>query len=101
MTSFFEVSYSGNAVNDIRDILQYSLDSWGTSQQDEYASAIDRAIDQLAHVPFSGTLMSEKFPHRRRLPLKEHVIIYRVDAAIVTILRIVHKRRDFDSLFIE
>lgn len=98
MTSSFEVRFTEDAERDIRDILQDSLEQWGAAQRTEYREALDRAFEQLSRFPFSGTKMNDRYPNRRKRIVKKHIVIYRVERSVVTILRVVHERSNYLSL---
>jgi toxin ParE1/3/4 len=67
----------------------------------------DRLVDSLtsrflllAHHPYVGRSRAAEFgPGMRSLALSEYVIVYTIEAETVAILRVVHGRRDLESIF--
>ena len=79
------------AADDLRDLLQYSLQTWGRRQRDTYQALILRALRDLARFPGLGRNRDELGPGLRSHPVGQHVVIY---AASDTELVVVHGRRD-------
>lgn len=98
MTSSFEVIVSEDADHDIRGILQHTLEFWGQTQHDAYSSVLEHGLDQLSHFPYLGRAAGNRASGRRFLSAGEHLIFYRVDENLVTVLRVIHKRSDYASL---
>ena len=67
----------------------------------------DRLIDSLtsrflllARHPYVGRSREHEFgPGMRSLAVSEYVIVYTIEADALAILRVVHGRRDLDSIF--
>jgi toxin ParE1/3/4 len=67
----------------------------------------DRLIDSLtsrflllARHPYVGRSREHEFgPGMRSLAVSEYVIVYTIEAEALAILRVVHGRRDLDSIF--
>jgi toxin ParE1/3/4 len=64
---------------------------------------IDSVTDQfllLAHYPYLGRARDDDFGEgSRSLTVGEYIVVYCVDAEDVLILRVVHGRRDLESIF--
>jgi toxin ParE1/3/4 len=67
----------------------------------------DRLLDSLtsrflllARHPYVGRTRADEFgPGLRSLAVSEYVIVYTIEAEAVAILRVVHGRRDLESIF--
>jgi toxin ParE1/3/4 len=60
---------------------------------------INRKFVNLTHFPFIGRDRSSLRPGIRSIVADPYVIFYRVDSERITILRILHGRRDIDAEF--
>lgn len=92
MKSSLKLRFSARARRELRAILQYSLESWGAAQRDAYAAAINSTLTSLTMYPELGRSRDEFGAGVRSLPIEQHVIYYRVDGTILTVLRVVHGR---------
>lgn len=98
MTSNRKVRFSTRAEADLRDILQYTWQTWGMDQHDAYATAIANALDELVRYPALGRPRDDLRPGTRSLRVKQHTILYLPEKDLVMVLRIVHVRRDIIRL---
>ena len=90
----FRLSLAPQAKDDLRDILQYSLDRWGVEQQERYAGLLQRALITLQEHPNSGRARSDLWPGCRAFIVEQHVILYQVTGRRVRVARILSNRRD-------
>lgn len=86
---------------DIREILGYTLDQWGSAQATKYAGLIDEAADAIRKNPHLGRIRFGVKPgilaHHIGRPGKNasHLIYYRIDLnGDVEIVRVLHERMD-------
>ncbi|MCO6392743.1 type II toxin-antitoxin system RelE/ParE family toxin [Aliihoeflea aestuarii] len=66
---------------------------------DRLLDAIGNRIEQLKSHPFSGAARPDIAPDARLLPIGNYVVLYRVRADAVEIVRVVHGARDASALF--
>ena len=97
MPSSRKVQFTPEAEADLREILQYTRETWGKAQRDRYAAALNKAFSQLASYPELGPARPEYFPDCRILPLRHHVIYYRIREGGVRVIRVLHERMDAAS----
>lgn len=90
---------SQEAADDLRDILQYTLERWGPSQVRAYQSVLDQALSRLQHSPKLGRKRPELSPEYRSLLAGQHVIIYRIAKNTLYVVRILHQNRDIQRVF--
>ena len=78
----------------IRNILQYTLQTWGPGQRDAYQQRLGQAFLTIRDFPDIGHPLGAD-GRIRAFHLEHHTILYRhdADANLVTILRIVNPRR--------
>ena len=94
MPSSRKVRFSAEAEDDVRSILQFSLQTWGPSQRDAYQSAFHKRLADLAKYPLLGQRRDEIFPGCRTLSIRRYIAYYLVADEAVLIVRILHERRD-------
>ena len=92
MKSSRRLSLSPAAEDDIRYILQHSVQAWGEPQRDAYAMALATALDELGTFPNLGRARDDVFPGCRSHPVVQHVVYYRIEARRVRVLRILHAK---------
>jgi toxin ParE1/3/4 len=86
---------SPRAQDDLSDILQYTLATWGEAQVLAYRAVLDEALRTIQRNPAIGQRVPELSPAHRLFPAGRHLIIYRTDAEEeVAVARILHARMD-------
>jgi len=95
------VKLSFFAINDVNDIYRYGVETFGLKQADEYESQIWQLIEKLS---FNYDI----FPECRYIPTKSkmyrwiileaHVIVYRISANEIQVLRILSSRRSISQM---
>ena len=83
---------SADAENDLADILQYTLETWGPRQMKFYAVKLDAGLSAIAGQPKIGTTRDDLFPGCRSQPIEEHVVFYDADDREIRVARVLHKR---------
>jgi toxin ParE1/3/4 len=79
---------------DYRQILLYSVQTWGEEQQRAYNAALLRALAVIADNPNIGRARPDLPSGYRAFPVEQHVILYRITTRGVSVARIVHSRMD-------
>jgi toxin ParE1/3/4 len=86
------------AEDDLRDILQISFERWGTRQRDVYRRQLQDEFRRIAEHPQIG-LARPEFGERIRSRLcGSHVVFYEPREREIVITRLIHQRRDPESL---
>lgn len=87
------------AEGDIRNILTYTLETWGVKQFHAYRAQIEESLNVIAANPDSGKVRKreELFSGCRSYNFGRHVIFFRIKDEILEIVRILHQRMDFGS----
>lgn len=94
MTSLRRLVLSPTAEDDLRDVLQYSLQMWGEDQRDIYAADLAAAFQKLLTFPELGRSRGDLRTGLRALVVGQHTVLYRAERDVIRVLRIVHRRRD-------
>ena len=82
------------AEDDFADLLLYGVQNWGEQRTAAYEAAIDRALARFGSYPRIGRARPDLAPGCRAFPVKRHMILYRMTADAVEIIRIAYARMD-------
>jgi plasmid stabilization system protein ParE len=95
------VTYSEKFKDDITDVYNYGLETFGKIQSEKYQNDIYRLVDCLE-------FFYDIYPECRHLPtkskmyrwiiLESHLIIYRIKDAEIQVLRILHSHRSISLI---
>ena len=89
------------ARQDLDDIRQYTLETWGQAQWHKYYRGLVIAFERIADSPTIGRDRSLLVEGLRSLTYEKHILFFKPVAAIngePVILRIVHERRNLPAL---
>lgn len=92
-----KILLSNQAVQDLKNIGQYTEDRWGKSQRNAYLSKLDDGIQILATDPLTGPSCDEILSGYRMYHVGKHLIFYRHDSSKIYIVRILHERMDVSA----
>lgn len=85
---------SNRALADLKDIVNYSVVTWGENQAFSYREELGAVIDRLGDFPERGRRQPKLGQNIHRLVHESHVLIYqRVSDNEVVVLRVVHGNR--------
>jgi toxin ParE1/3/4 len=82
------------AQEDYRQILLYTLQTWGEQQQIAYSATLLQALQTLGNNPRIGRRRDDLRPGYHSYAVGQHIILYRITARRVSVSRIVHNRMD-------
>jgi toxin ParE1/3/4 len=83
---------SSQARRDIRSILLFTREQWGSHQRDRYSQLLNAAISTIHSNPLIGPSREDLGPSMRTRVVERHMIYYETDDATITVLRIMHQR---------
>ncbi len=88
----FRLELSESARQDFRDILSFTLQTWGERQLVEYRKKLDGALQIITENPQAGHARHGMMVY----PVARHVVFYQFDddARTVYVVRILHGRMD-------
>jgi toxin ParE1/3/4 len=87
---------SPRAQIDVEEIWEYTLSRWGVDQAEGYLRQLQAAIEAVAFEPGRGRPCDDLRAGYYRFPVGSHVLFYRLTGGNVDIVRILHRRMDFD-----
>ena len=97
MPSDRQIRLSGLAESDLREILQFTAENWGTAQRDSYASLLNGVLERLCDFPLLGVKRIDLQRDLRSFPAGEHVIICSFTDSDLDVTRIMHARRSLED----
>ena len=83
------------ARTDIQEIWAFSWSEWGRAQADRYVADIEARIRDVAENPKIGQSCDQIRRGYFRIASGSHFIFYLVDEEQISVVRILHKRRNF------
>ena len=88
---------SNLAQRDLEDIWLYTFEHWSLSQADKYYKLIIKEIDKICRDPEIGFLIDYVKLGHRTIPIKSHIIVYKIQGNKIWIDRILHKNMDLET----
>ncbi|MGA9796217.1 MAG: type II toxin-antitoxin system RelE/ParE family toxin [Rhizomicrobium sp.] len=88
---------SPRARTDLDEIWEYTADKWNAEQADNYIREIWKTIELIGDRPGIGRSCDEIRQGYFKFPVGSHVMFYKKAQMHITVVRIVHRRMDFDS----
>ena len=88
--------FSASARRDLNDIVDYTIAQWGVEQADAY---VDGLIELLVANPGLGREEPALAPQIRSFRYQSHRLYYHSVSDPLSVIRVLHVRRDPDSLF--
>jgi toxin ParE1/3/4 len=83
------------ALEDLRSIRAYTLETWGPDQEQRYLDQIWARFEDLSLHPDRYRLRPDLFPECRIAAEGKHVILFRANAGQLEIVRVLHSAMDF------
>lgn len=83
------------AVQDLADIWNYTVQTWGESQADDYIQDLNRSFVSLSKHPGKGKSCDDIREGYRKYPVGKHIVFYRqMSQTEIEIIRVLHQARD-------
>lgn len=90
----YYLQVSPQAQQDIINILQYTGEIWGQEQLMSYSSKLDTALILIVQNPEIGHRNSNLSEFHRLYLVGSHIVVYRIEDVVVSVVRILHQRMD-------
>ncbi|MQT12611.1 type II toxin-antitoxin system RelE/ParE family toxin [Segnochrobactrum spirostomi] len=81
---------SAAARRDLRSIVVYTREVWGTSQAERYRRMLEDAFERLRSDEHPGCSRPDLGAGRSSLRAGRHVVVFRIDGGVVRIVRVLH-----------
>jgi toxin ParE1/3/4 len=88
------LTFKPRARSDVKDVLTYTREQWGTEQRRRYKSVLDRAFRELIDFPESGRTRDELYAGCRVRAVEQHVVYYHLTETEIVVTRVLHARQD-------
>jgi toxin ParE1/3/4 len=86
------------AEKDLEDIWFYSYEIWSEHQADRYVEILEDTFVNLSFMPEQARELLDFNPPVRVFPSAKHIIIYRIDAQDIVILRVLGAKQDWITI---
>ena len=86
------------AEKDLEDIWFYSYEIWSEHQADRYVEILEDTFVNLSFIPEQARELVDFNPPVRVFPSAKHIIIYRIDAQDIVILRVLGAKQDWITI---
>ncbi len=86
---------SNAALEDLRDIRDYTLQRWGEDQEELYLNSLWDRFELILVDPERYRSRADLFPGCRIAAQGKHVILFRVTEEILEVVRILHSSMDY------
>ncbi|MFV0645870.1 MAG: type II toxin-antitoxin system RelE/ParE family toxin [Sphingomonadaceae bacterium] len=86
------------ARNDLEDIWRYSASTWSIEQADHYIDGLEESFNRLLLTPEMTRERTEFVPPVRIYRNAQHLIVYRIEADYLAILRVLGGRQDWQAI---
>ncbi len=90
-----KIALTEAALEDLRSIRRYTLETWGAEQEERYLKQIWQRIESLRRDPSRHRLRESLFPGCRIAAEGKHVILFRASPESIEIVRVLHAAMDF------
>ena len=81
----------------LEEIADFTLEMWGSEQEDIYLELLEKAFIAISKNPNLGRVYDEVYSGLRRYLAGRHIILYQVTDDAVEIVRVLHHSMDFES----
>ena len=92
------IELSPRARSDVRNILNYSGQQWGSTQRARYRKRLNDGFDGIAAFPLIGRMRPEYGEGARSQKVDAYIVIYRPMSDRIVISRILHQRQDIEGI---
>ena len=83
------------ALEDLRSIRTYTLDRWGSAQEQHYLDQLWRKFEEISEESSGFRFRHDLFPDCQIAAEGKHVILFRVCKDVLQIVRVLHSAMDF------
>lgn len=90
-----KMTFTHAAVEDLRSIRAYTLETWGGEQEERYLNRIWERFDSIRLDPTRYRLRPDLFPGCRIAAEGKHVILFRAGGDLLEVVRVLHAAMDF------
>src|SRR4051812_14547274 len=93
-----QVELSPRARSDLRSILNYSTQQWGSEQRERYRKRLNDGFNAIAAFPLIGRIRPEFGESARSHKVDAYIVIYKPAGDRIVIARVLHQRQDIEGI---
>ena len=93
----FNFEVSKLALKDMDEIWEYTAEHWSKQQANKYYKEIIDVIEKICNKSVMGTGIDEVKKGHKRVNIRSHMIIYKIQNNTVFIDRILHQKMDIEK----
>jgi toxin ParE1/3/4 len=91
------LEFTPAALSDLRSIREYTLEKWGPRQEQKYLESLWAKFESILANPEKWRGRDDLFPGCQIASEGRHVILFRLQARTLQIVRILHSSMDFEQ----
>jgi toxin ParE1/3/4 len=84
------------ALEDLREIREYTLRNWGERQENLYLEAMWARFAEILNDPSRFRPREDLFPGCKVAAQEKHIILFRVESDVLQIIRVLHSAMDIN-----
>jgi toxin ParE1/3/4 len=89
------LDFTPAAIRDLQSIRAYTLETWGSQQEQLYLESLWAKFDSILAQPDRYRTRNDLFPGCQIAAQGSHVILFRIQGKTLQIVRILHSSMDF------
>ena len=97
--SKYALELSQEAYDDLVSIQNYTYSEFGENQWKKYGHDLDQGMIHILNYPLLGHRRDDVPEPYITWPVREHVMIYRVEGQTIYLVRVLHAKMDFRFQF--
>lgn len=90
-----KLKFTKAAVEDLQSVRDYTLETWGETQEAVYLKALLSKLRQLLDSPERFRKRDDLFPGCRIAGEGKHVVLFQVNDGMLEVVRILHSAMDY------
>jgi toxin ParE1/3/4 len=91
--------WSPEAEDDLVSIWRHGAEAWTEEMADKQLFEIEAGCDRLLDDPMLGRGRHELMAGMRSMPVRPHVVFYRLSKRTIEVVRVLHQRMDVEHVF--
>jgi toxin ParE1/3/4 len=95
----YRLVWSPETEEDLISIWKWGAAEWSEDVADRHLFEIEHACERLMDDPMFGKARDELIVGVRSVPVRPHIVFYRIANRQIEIVRVLHQRMDADRVF--
>ena len=90
------LEFTQAALADLRSIRAYTLDTWGSEQEQKYLDSLWGRFEEILNGPAKWRRRDDLFPNCQLAPHGKHIILFRIHGPTLQIVRVLHTAMNYN-----